>query len=123
MKKRRIGTPKSHRSLYALNHHRTRFATRMLGGARRPRKPNGLALACRLLDEALRIHERMAKREPNLFGPHATQYFLETVEREKFRREIATTIRRVYGESETDGESYVTGVWTERYPEFGPHVK
>ena len=37
----------------------TRPATRMLGGARRPPPPNYLALACRALEEVIRIDKRL----------------------------------------------------------------
>jgi hypothetical protein len=36
-----------------------RFATRMLGGARRPRPTDWLGLACRALEEAIRIRQRL----------------------------------------------------------------
>ena len=90
-------------------------ATRMLPGVHRPPPPNLLAEACRNLNEAIRIRKRMAKREPHLFGPKATAYFLETVEMAESEREFGRALQRIYG-----CEPGPATVWRDRYPEFDP---
>jgi hypothetical protein len=89
----------------------------MLTGARRPRRPNPLRIASRLIGESIRIARRMAKREPHLFGPKALDYYLETAELEQQRRQLDQALRKIYGSD--DGQRTNAGtVWCERYPEL-----
>src|SRR5262245_59612483 len=120
VKKRRIGTRRTYRIIHGLNHRLTRSATRMLNGARRPRKPKDLAVVCHFLDVALRIRQRMAKREPNLFGPHAHEYYVETLALVAQQRERQIILDRVYGS--TDAGSSIASIWAQRYPELFPQA-
>lgn len=97
---------------WGLNRACSRFATTMLGGARRP---NHLVLACRLLSLHLRLAKRMAKEDPHLFGPHARQYFLDTLQLEQEEREIEAAIRKVYGPLPPGESPPVSTLWTDRY--------
>ena len=99
----------------SLNRPCTRYATRMLDGARRPPRPNELQIACRLLDQALRIHQRMARRDPHLFGPHARRYYLDTIQLAQDQQEIGAALRKVYGPSPPGEPEPVSTVWTDRY--------
>lgn len=125
MRRRRIGRRRnrrlSRRTLQGLSHRRVRWATRVLGGARHPRKPDGVTVICQLLNRFLRITDRMAKEEPHLFGPQAPQYFLDTLAMERERREIEADIAKVYGDKTASGRRYVDTLWSERYPELVPH--
>jgi hypothetical protein len=89
--KSRNGLRKTGRSV---NRRCTRYATRMLGGAARP---NFLAMACSAINKALRIHARLAKEDPHLFGPHSHRYFLDTLEMEREEKEREAALRSVYG--------------------------
>ncbi|MBI5387446.1 MAG: hypothetical protein HZA90_22535 [Verrucomicrobia bacterium] len=93
----------------------TRYATAMLGGARRPRQPNYLAIACRLLNQCLRLNDRMAKRDPHIFGPYARRYFEDTVRLEKEHAESEAALRKVYGSPTPDAPAPVSTLWTDRY--------
>ncbi len=93
----------------------SRWSTSMLGGARRPPRPNGLKLACRLLTHNLRLPNRMGKDDPHLFGPPAQRYFLDTLQLERHEQDVEAAIRKVYG-SPTPGEpARVSTLWTDRY--------
>lgn len=74
------------------------FTTRTLGGASRSRSPNDLAIAIRCLSEAIRIHKRMAKREPHLFD-YATidRDRREAAARQQREAECQAALERVYG--------------------------
>ena len=80
-----------------LNRQLGHYATRMLGGAARPRPPNYLAIAIRCLNEACRIHKRMAKREPHLFD-YATidRNQREAAARQHYEAEVKAALDRVY---------------------------
>ena len=85
----------------------------MLGGARRP---NYLALACSALNQLLRLQARMAKEDPHIFGPHAHQYFLDTLEMEREQQEAEAALRKVYGPPSPNQPKHVSTLWTDRYP-------
>jgi hypothetical protein len=87
----------------------------MLGGARRPRRPNELAEAARLLRLYLRVARRMAREEPHLFGPHAHEYFLETLRMEEMHREAEAAILKVYGPPAPGEPQRVSTLWMDRY--------
>ena len=93
----------------SLNRRCWRYATKMLGGARRP---NYLAVACSALNQYLRIAKRMAKEDPHLFGPHARQYFLDTLAMQREEQESQAALQRVYG---SDGSAFVSTIWADRY--------
>jgi hypothetical protein len=84
----------------------------MLGGARRP---DYLALACSAINRFLRIHRRLAKKEPHIFGPHSHQYFLDTLEMEREEREREAALRSVYGPPKPGEPVYVSTPWSDRY--------
>jgi hypothetical protein len=87
----------------------------MLGGARRPRPPNYLAMACRVLNQYLRLANRMAKEDPHIFGPCSHHYYLDTLEMEQQERETEAALRRVYGPPAPGQPQHVSTSWTERY--------
>ena len=66
----------------------TRYASRMLGGVRRPPQPNYLAMACRALRRVIQIdnHLRPFMREQ-----------ARLVEERLFHQELELALRRVYG--------------------------
>jgi hypothetical protein len=91
------------------------YATTMLGGVHRPRRPNGLVVACRLLTQSMRSRRQMARDEPHIFGPHARRYFLETVELEKYEQDLHAAIDKVYGPPPPGTPPRVSTLWTDRY--------
>jgi hypothetical protein len=91
------------------------YATTMLGGARRPRQPSPLLLACRLLTQCLHIARRMAKQDPHLFGPKARDYYLETLALERREQEMEAAIRKVYGPPPHGQPPPVSTLWADRY--------
>ena len=93
-KKSRNGIRKLGRSL---GRRCSRYAGKMSPGARRPPRPDYLALACRALNELLRLQRRMAKEDPHIFGPHSSQYLLDTFEMEREEQEWEAALRRAYG--------------------------
>ena len=68
-----------------------RHTTRMLGGVHRPPPPNYLAIACRALNEVLRIDRRL---QPYL--PEQIQLEQDRV----FHTQVRAAIDRVYGPDE-----------------------
>ena len=98
-----------------LDHGCSRFCATMLGGARRPRQPDLLAVACGLISRYLRLAGRMAKQDPHLFGPHARRYFLDTLQREAEEQEIEIALRKVYGPPAPGQPAHVSTLWTDRY--------
>jgi hypothetical protein len=84
----------------------------MLNGARRP---NDLALACKALNQFLRIQARMAKADPHIFGPHSRRYFLDTLEMEREQNEREAALRSVYGPPKPGEPEFVSTLWTDRY--------
>lgn len=112
----RNGTRRLQRRLCrGLNRRCLRYATTMLGGARRPRPPDELPLACRLLSQYLRLTRRMAKRDPHLFGPQAHRYFLDTLALEIRQQEIQAALDKVYGPPAPGEPKRVSTLWTDRY--------
>jgi hypothetical protein len=80
------------RSLFhrAGRHSLTRYTSLMLGGAHRPRPPDYLALACRALEEVVRIDQRLRP-----YMQEEQRLLHEYIEDEK--REVA--LRNVYGDT------------------------
>ena len=87
--------------------------TRTDGRAFRP--PNYLAVACRCLNQALRLSQRRARADPHLFGPHAARYYQDTVQAARREAEIEVALRKVYGPSQPGDPPRGPGVWTRRY--------
>ena len=80
-----------------LNRHRNRgilrHATRMLGGAHRPRPPNYLALASRAIAEVIKLDKRLRP------------FMLEQrrmLEQWRLDQEIEAALRKVYGDAAVD---------------------
>jgi len=93
----------------------------MLAGAPRP---NYLAMACSALNAAPRIHARLARKDPHIFGPHSHQYFLDTLEMEKAEKEIEAALRRVYGPPKSGEPVRASTLWTDRYnPPQSPKLR
>ena len=108
-KKSRNGNLRLNRSL---NRRCWRYATKMLDGARRP---NYFALACSALNKFLRLHVRMAKEDPHIFGPHARKYYLDTLEMEREEKEREAALHSVYGPPKPGEPEFVSTLWTDRY--------
>src|SRR4051812_42745262 len=94
------------------NRHCTRYGTKMLGGSRRP---DFLALACKAINQALRIQKRLAKEHPHIYGPHSRQYFLDTLQMEREREERKAALCSVYGPPKPGEPGSVSTLWTDRY--------
>ena len=77
--------------------------------------PRYLALACRLINEALRIDKRLAKRDPHLFGPHARAYYRDTVAQERLQEHLRVSLDKIYGPSPPETSAPPPSIWTERY--------
>ena len=95
-----------------LNRPCSRPATRRLGGAR---QPDELLSLCRLLEEAVRLRQRLARRDPHLFGPHAQRYYLDTVRLAQEQQEIDAALHNVYGPPPSGEPQTGSTVWTDRY--------
>lgn len=91
------------------------YVIRRLDG--RPwRPPDWLALACAALEECVRLHERAARRDPHLFGPHAGRYYQDTLREVAERREAEAAIRKVYGPAPAGQQEWSPDqIWHERY--------
>jgi hypothetical protein len=98
-----------------LDRHCNRYAGRMCSGARRPRRPDYLAIACRLLNQSLRIAKRMAKEDPHIFGPRSREYFRDTLKLERQEQEMEAAVRKVYGPPVPGQPEHVSTLWTDRY--------
>jgi len=79
------------------------------------RRPNYLALACSALNQLLRLHRRMAKDDPHLFGPRAHDYFLDTLEEDRRLHEAEAALRKIYGPPAPGQPEHVSTLWTDRY--------
>ncbi len=71
-------------------HSLARYTSRMLGGARRPREPDYLALACRAFEEVIRIDQRLRP-----YMEEEQRLLNEYIEDEK----RAVALRNVYGDT------------------------
>ena len=112
-KRSRNGNRKLDRALRRpLDRRCDRSAGKMSPGARRP---NYLALACRALNQYLRLRRRLAKEQPHIFGPHSTQYFLDTLAEERRRREAQAALDKIYGPAPPGQPDHVSTLWTDRY--------
>ena len=58
----------------------------------------------------------MAKADPHIFGPHAREYFLDTLKMEKQQQETEAAIRKVYGPPAPGEPPHVSTLWSDRYP-------
>jgi hypothetical protein len=79
------------------------------------RPPDWLAVACKALDGYVRLRKQAARRDPHLFGPHASRYFRDTVQLEQEQRETEAALRKVYGPSAPGQEWRPNKIWYERY--------
>ena len=96
-----------------LAHGLDRCLNRRLAG--RPcRRPNYLAEACALLGKYLRLRRSAAKAAPHLFGPHAGEYYRDTLRQAAHDREVAAALDKIYGPS-SPGSPARPSVWQERY--------
>ena len=111
-KRSRNGSRKLDRALRRpLNRRYHRYAGKMSPGMRRPY----LALACKALNQYLRLRRRLAKEKPHTFGPHSRQYFLDTLAEERRRREAAAALHKIYGPPPPGQPEHVSTLWTDRY--------
>lgn len=79
------------------------------------RRRNDLAAACRALTMALRISKRLTKNDPHLFGPHAHQYYLDTVAQAQEAEIAEAALRKVYGPPQPGDPPPLPDVFTRRY--------
>jgi hypothetical protein len=91
-----------------------RYAGKISPGARR-RHPNYLAMACSAINQALRIHRRLAKQDPHIFGPRSHDYFLDTLAEERRLREAEEALCKVYGPPAPGELTLLSTFWTDRY--------
>ena len=105
----------THKMSKTINRRSNRYATRMLGGVRRSRRPDELLRICRILTQYLRLALRMEKRDPHLFGPRARDYFLDTLRLERQQQENEAALRKVYGAAAPTQPAPVSTLWTDRY--------
>jgi hypothetical protein len=87
----------------------------MLGGARRPRRPDELRQLCQILTQYLRLARRMEKRDPHLFGPRARDYYLDTLWMERQHLEAQAALRKIYGPPDPSQPERAFTLWTDRY--------
>jgi hypothetical protein len=95
----------------------------MLGGARRPRRPDDLLLLCRVLERYLRLARRMEKRDPHLFGPRARDYYLDTLAMERQQQETEAALNKVFGPPDPNQPARVSTLWTDRYHFSSPRQR
>jgi len=50
----------------------------------------------------------LAKEDPHIFGPHARQYFLDTLEMEREQQEAQAALRKAYGPPSPNQPKYVS---------------
>jgi hypothetical protein len=86
-----------HRLDCRLNRSLDHFAIRLARGMKRPLRPDHLGIICRLLKRYMRLREKMARADPEHFGPRPWERVLRQIEEEKWRQEMDDAIRRVYG--------------------------
>lgn len=96
-----------------LAHPLGRCLNRRLDG-RRCRPPDGLALACTLIQKYLRLRRKTAKAEPHLFGPHAGAYYRDTLKMAAQEKEAAAALQKIYG-PEPPGSPHPRSIWQKRY--------
>jgi len=113
----------SHCLSRSLNRSCTRAITRQLSRDCGPRQRDELLSICRLLEGVLRIDQRMAKRDPHLFGPHARRYYLDTVRLAQEQQEIDAALCKVYGPPAPGEISSASQVWGDRYVFRTPEEK
>ena len=69
-----------------------RHTSRIVDDARRPPRPNELAIACRLAREVVRSHQRLAKEMPEYFDFAAIDRARRDAERERRFHEFLNPI-------------------------------
>jgi hypothetical protein len=94
-----------------LDHKSDRYATKMVGGARRPRRPDDITIVCRAISKYIRITNRMAKEEPHIYGPRADDYLRDTLQMERIEQAVDTAIRKF----RPDRPPLVSTLWSKRY--------
>ena len=57
----------------------------------------------------------MARRDPELFGPQASRYFLDTVRLEQEQKERPAALDKVYGPAPPGQPEIISTVWSDRY--------
>jgi hypothetical protein len=89
-----------------------RYQTRVLPGTRRP---NYLREACRVIGDYVRWRTRVAKQDPEIWGPCALQFQLAKLEEQKRQAEFDLALQRIYGvsadELEAASSQSIESVW------------
>lgn len=79
-----------------------RYPTRMLGGARRPAPPDEIAIVCRAMSQLIKLHERMAKLDPEHFDYATIDRRARELERQReWRASVQAALQKVYGKTES----------------------
>ena len=78
----------SHCLSRSLNRSLARAITQQLSRDCGPRQRDELLAILRLLEGVLRLDQRMAKRDPHLFGLHARRYYVDTVRLAQEQQEV-----------------------------------
>jgi hypothetical protein len=94
-----------------LDHKCDRYTTKMLGSARRPRRPDDITIVCRAISKYIRIANRMAKEDPHIYGPRADDYLRDTLKMERIEQAFDTAIRKF----RPDRPPLVSTLWLRRY--------
>ena len=79
------------------------------------RRPDPLLAACRALNGYVEAAQELAEDQPHIFGPHARQYFQDTIQAAKVAAEADAAIHKVYGPRKLGDPPLQPGVWTRRY--------
>jgi hypothetical protein len=91
------------------------YPTRRTDG-RRFRPPNNhFRIYLGALARYVRLLEKMAKREPHLYGPYADRYRRDTLEEVRFQAEMDAAICKVYGPPKPGDPPPRPDAWTQRY--------
>lgn len=91
----------------------TYLTTRLDGRRRSP--PDYFTIACRYLEQYVRLTQRMAKEQPHLYGPHARRYFQDTLQMIRQESETEAALLKAYGAPQPGVPPPGPDAWTRRY--------
>jgi len=79
------------------------------------RRPNHFLAAYREFNRYVKETKKLTKQQPHVCGPHASQYFQDTIQAAKVAAEAEAALHRVYGPCKPGDPPLGPGVWTRRY--------